>query len=121
MILLTTWQGSSTRRRKATLTLLCPSLPQVNKWEKCGGSGGNNRQDDGACCTSGFFCARINNWHWQCEASTGTNTNTVVVTGTINLDGKSVPLCTNAAAANVVDKQGRKWGWENNQSCVVVG
>jgi hypothetical protein len=37
---------------------------------------------------------------------------------TRNIDGKNYPICQNPGAASPADAYGRRWGWENNQSCV---
>jgi hypothetical protein len=94
------------------------TLLQVEKYQKCGGSGGNNAVDAGACCTSGFYCARINQWHWQCEAGAA---NTPVPSNEVTLiiDGKTYPACSNPAAAGSPDAASRRWGWENGKTCVV--
>ena len=38
----------------------------------------------------------------------------------VNIDGKMWNVCANPGAANTTDGKGRKWGWENNASCVVA-
>lgn len=40
-------------------------------------------------------------------------------TGTKAIDGTNYKVCTNKAAASAPDNWGRRWGWENNASCVV--
>jgi hypothetical protein len=39
---------------------------------------------------------------------------------TVVVDGRSYPVCQNAAAAGPVDQWGRRWGWENNATCVIL-
>ena len=39
---------------------------------------------------------------------------------TVTIDGKQFPVCQDASKAGSPDAFGRRWGWENNQSCVVI-
>jgi hypothetical protein len=39
---------------------------------------------------------------------------------TVTIDGKAYPICENVSAAGPVDAYGRRWGWENSASCVVL-
>ncbi len=42
-----------------------------------------------------------------------------VSAGTKVIDGSYYKVCNNKAAASAPDNWGRRWGWENNASCVV--
>jgi hypothetical protein len=115
-----------TRPHAALLThMAAVTLLQVEKFQKCGGSGGNNAVDAGACCTSGYYCARVNQWHWQCEANNAPVVNGTVINGTaaapvtMIIDGKTYPVCANPAAAGSPDAYNRRWGWETGRTCVV--
>jgi hypothetical protein len=38
---------------------------------------------------------------------------------TVTIDGKQFAVCKDASKAGGPDAYARKWGWENNSSCVV--
>lgn len=40
--------------------------------------------------------------------------------GSATIDGKAYPICDDVNAAGPVDAYGRRWGWENSASCVVL-